>query len=76
MPQWHNYADVAQVCYIGRADFNSIIVSGWWWSGMLFTSSSRGFPFAKYNFPFKNLLFAVILATMMIPFFVILIPVF
>ena len=44
--------------------------------GILFTSSLAGFAFAKYEFPGRDALFAMILATMMIPFFVILIPVF
>lgn len=76
VPQWHNYADVAQVVNIGRAYFNSIVVAVAVVVGLLFTSSLTGFAFAKYNFPFKNVLFTLILATMMIPFFVILIPVF
>jgi ABC-type glycerol-3-phosphate transport system permease component len=44
--------------------------------GILFTSSLAGFAFAKYQFPGRDVLFSMILATMMIPFFVILIPVF
>ncbi len=39
-----------------------------------FTSSLWGFVFAKYNFRFKRLLFGYILATMMIPFQVTMIP--
>src|SRR5690606_8845079 len=41
-----------------------------------FTSSIAGFAFAKYQFPGKDVLFYLILATMMIPFFITLIPVF
>ena len=76
VPQWQNYANVAEVVNIGHAYLNSIVVAVAVVVGLLFTSSLTGFAFAKYNFPFKNVLFAVILATMMIPFFVILIPVF
>ena len=39
-----------------------------------FTSSLWGFVFAKYNFRFKRILFGYILATMMIPFQVTMIP--
>ena len=44
--------------------------------GVLLSSSLAGFAFAKYRFPGRELLFYLILATMMIPFFVTLIPVF
>lgn len=76
VPQWHNYADVAAAVNIARAYFNSIVVAGLTVLGILFTSSLAGFAFAKYQFPLKNVLFLVILASMMIPFFVIIIPVF
>lgn len=75
-PQWQNYARVSEVADLGRAYLNSLIVTGLTVIGILFTSSLAGFAFAKYQFPGRNLLFAMILATMMIPFFVILIPVF
>jgi len=76
VPQWHNYADVAKVVDLARSYTNSIIVTGATVLGILFTSSLTGYAFAKYQFPGKNFLFTLILASMMIPFFVILIPVF
>jgi multiple sugar transport system permease protein len=75
-PQWGNYARVTEVADLGRAYLNSLLVTGLTVLGILFTSSLAGFAFAKYQFPARDLLFAMILATMMIPFFVILIPVF
>jgi ABC-type glycerol-3-phosphate transport system permease component len=41
-----------------------------------FTSSTAGYVFAKYRFPFKEALFKILLATMMIPFVVIMIPLY
>ena len=41
---------------------------------VLFTSSLFGFIFAKYSFKGKNVIFWFILATMMIPFQVLIIP--
>jgi multiple sugar transport system permease protein len=76
VPQWHNYVDVAKVVDLARSYTNSIIVTGTTVFGILFTSSLTGYAFAKYQFPGKNFLFTLILASMMIPFFVILIPVF
>jgi len=75
-PQWHNYADVAQVVPLGRSYLNSLLVTGLAVVGILFTSSLCGFGFAKYDFPGRNVLFVLVLASMMIPFFVTLIPVF
>jgi multiple sugar transport system permease protein len=76
IPQWHNYVRVTEVVDLGRAYLNSLLVTALTVAGILFTSSLAGFAFAKYQFPGRNVLFSMILATMMIPFFVILIPVF
>jgi multiple sugar transport system permease protein len=75
-PQWHNYIDVTHVVPLGRAYINSMLVTGITVILILFTSSICGFAFAKYQFPGRNVLFLLILASMMIPFFVTLIPVF
>jgi multiple sugar transport system permease protein len=74
--QWQNYVRVTEVVDLGRAYLNSMVVTGLTVMGILFTSSLAGFAFAKYQFPGRDVLFSMILATMMIPFFVILIPVF
>jgi len=55
---------------------NSIIVAVAVVLGNIFTSAMAGFLFAKYEFPFKNVLFLMVLSTMMIPFAVVLIPLF
>lgn len=40
------------------------------------TASSMGYVFAKYKFPGKEILFRIILSTMMVPFAVVLIPLY
>lgn len=45
---------------------NSIIVTGINTIMILFTSSLLGFVFSKYKFKFKNVLFSILLATMMV----------
>lgn len=75
-PQFDNYARLPDVMPLGRLYLNSMIVTASTVIGVLFTSSLAGFAFAKYQFPGKTILFYAILATMMIPFFVTLIPVF
>jgi multiple sugar transport system permease protein len=59
---------------LARFYLNSIIVSVSIVVMILFTSSLAGFVFAKYQFFGKSVVFTLILATMMIPFHVIMIP--
>ena len=53
---------------------NSVIVTVSVTFAVLFTSSITGFIFAKYNFKGKDILFWIVLATMMVPFAVTMIP--
>ncbi len=76
LPQWHNYIEVGYVTPMVRAYFNSLVVTVLTVLGLLFTSSLSGFAFAKYDFPGRDFFFMLVLASMMIPFFVIVIPVF
>jgi len=55
---------------------NSMIVTTLTTLGILLTSSLAGYGFAKFHFPGRDALFLIVLATMMIPFFVVLIPIF
>lgn len=75
-PQFGNYIELTESIPIGRLYFNSLFTSGLIVFGVLLSSSLAGFAFAKYRFPGREALFYLILATMMIPFFVTLIPVF
>jgi multiple sugar transport system permease protein len=58
------------------ATVNSLVVALISTVGALFTSSLAGYAFARLNFPGKGPLFVILLATMMIPFEVILVPLF
>ncbi len=55
---------------------NTIIVTVSLTAVIVFTSVSAGYVFAKFEFPGKNILFVFLLATMMIPFVVVMIPLF
>jgi multiple sugar transport system permease protein len=74
--QFQNYPRLLEAMPLFRLYGNSIFVAVCTTLGVLVTSSLAGFAFAKYDFPGKNVLFVLILATMMVPFFVTLIPVF
>jgi multiple sugar transport system permease protein len=55
---------------------NSILVSGIAVVGTLIIGTMAGYGFSRFDFRFKNLLFIIILATLMIPFQALMIPLF
>lgn len=61
---------------IGVWYLNTIIMTGIIVVGCCVISSMAGFALAKLNFPGKKLVFVIVLATMMIPYHMILIPVY
>jgi ABC-type glycerol-3-phosphate transport system permease component len=69
-----NVARVFEMIPFWRYFTNSLIVATVMTVGDLFFSTLAGFGLAKYRFPGRNLIFAVIVGTMMIPFIVIMIP--
>jgi multiple sugar transport system permease protein len=73
---WGNYAQAWNVLPMGLAYFNSLKISGLVTIGGLFTCSLAAYPFAKMRFPGRDVLFIVLLATLMIPQQVSLIPLF
>lgn len=74
LPQWENYLEVWQVAKFPRYFLNSFIVAISITIGMLFTSSTAAFAFARMKFRGKNVLFYLVLGTMMIPSEILLIP--
>jgi multiple sugar transport system permease protein len=74
--RYQNYEALANAVPLGRMYLNSAIVTTLTALGVLTTSALAGYGFAKFQFPGRDALFLLVLATMMIPFFVVLIPVF
>jgi multiple sugar transport system permease protein len=74
--QWTNFAEVFGRFNFGRYLGNSIIVTGAVVLLNLVFSPMVGYSLAKFDFPGKNILFFFILATVMVPFTAILIPLF
>jgi len=75
-PTLANYVAVFKQAPFQRFFFNSFVVSTVATLFAVITSVSSGFVFAKHRFPLKNLLFIVILATIMIPIQVYIIPLY
>lgn len=61
---------------VPRAYVNSLVVTGATVVTVLFTSSLGGFVFARLDFPGRRYLFYFILATTMVPFLTLLIPLY
>ncbi len=59
-----------------RYFLNSVIVAVISVASVLITSTLAGYAFAKFRFPGRNVLFVVVLATLMIPFQVRVIPLY
>lgn len=70
------YHDVLTVIPFWLFFGNSVFVSVAITAGQLFLCSLTGYTFAKFRFPGRDLLFGLILSSMMIPFAVTLIPTF
>lgn len=76
-PQWQNYVDAfTQYLPFGRLVLNTLIVAALVIVGRVLSSSLIAYGFAYLEFPGRNVLFAILLGTMMIPFMVQLIPLF
>ena len=73
---WVNYLDVLDVAPLGRWLLNTSIVTVGITSGVLVASSMVGYGFARLRFPGRNILFGLLLATMMLPGIVTMIPQF
>ncbi len=71
-----NYVEILTRAHFLDAFRNSVLVSSAVTMASLFTSSTLGYVFAKYRFRGKELLFGLILATMMVPFVVLLVPLY
>jgi ABC-type glycerol-3-phosphate transport system permease component len=72
--QWVNYWDVWHVRYFPNWFANSVFLTVVATTGTVISSSLAGFAFARFRFPGKNPLFALTLATLMLPTYVLLIP--
>jgi multiple sugar transport system permease protein len=75
-PSLHAYSTVFHVVAFAHAIGNSFVVTGTATVGILVTSIMAGYVFAKYRFRGKETLFTAVLATMMVPSFVTLVPLY
>jgi len=74
--RWENYVNAIMDLPMARAYLISVIHASFQMLVTIITSALAGYALAKYKFRGKDLIFKFILATMMIPFFVQLIPLY
>ncbi|MCX7030705.1 MAG: carbohydrate ABC transporter permease [Spirochaetes bacterium] len=73
---WNNYVEVFRKANVALLYFNTLrfaLVSTFC---IVLTSSIAGYVFAKYRFPLKNVIFVIMISTMMVPFQSYMIPLF
>lgn len=75
-PQWGNYAELFARAPFGDFIVNSLVVAGAITLSHLIFDPLVGYVFAKFRFPLRNTLFVALLATLMVPFFVRMIPLY
>ena len=74
VPQFVNYLDAFRAAPFARYFFNTVLTSACVTACVLVTSILAGYAFGRLRFKGKGIIFAVFMATMMVPFEVILIP--
>ncbi|MFC6465341.1 carbohydrate ABC transporter permease [Marinilactibacillus sp. GCM10026970] len=71
---WQNYMDTIQAFPFFKYMGNTLFITVFVVLGNVFSNSFIAYGFAKIDFPGKKILFALVLATMMVPGFVTMIP--
>lgn len=74
--RFQNFPEAWNIIPFGRYYLNTIFITLTVTGTSLLLNSLAGFAFARYRFPGRNLLFAYILSTMMMPIYVTMIPTF
>lgn len=74
--QVSNYVDIWQRAPFARFILNSFIIAGGITALHLIFDPLIGYVFAKMNFPGKGIMFAGLLSTLMLPFFIRMIPLY
>lgn len=73
---WENYSHAWQAAPFEQYYVNSIIMAAGIVTGHLVLDALAAYAFARLDFPFKNTIFVVLLAALMVPAFVTVIPAF
>ena len=76
IPQWHNYPDVILALNFWQETLNSLIVTLGVTLGQIILAALAGYAFARLPFFGRDVLFLIILATLIIPFEILFVPLY
>lgn len=75
-PRFQNYADVFRIAPFGRFIWNTIVVTAFAMFGQILSAAAVAFGFTRFRFPGRDMLFFIVLSTMMLPWQVTIVPTF
>jgi len=75
-PMWKNYIDTLNFIPFAQFFKNTVVIATVFVIGNLISCTFVAFGFARFHFPGRDLLFLVLISTMMMPIIVTLIPLF
>jgi len=75
-PRWANYADVFTIAPFLRFIYNTLYITAFAMLGQILSASAVAYGFSRFRFPGRNMLFFVVLSTMMLPWQVTIVPTF
>jgi len=75
-PQWDNFVRLFEAAPFARFFLNSLIMAGAITIAHLIFDPLIGYVFAKFDFPGRNIAFVAVLTTLMVPFFVRMLPIY
>ena len=73
-PLWSNYPEALTAQPFGRYFLNSLVFAVAVVAGQIVTATTAGYAFARIDFPGRQKVFMLFLATMMVPVVIVLIP--
>ena len=71
---WSNFREAMTVFPFGTFIRNTLIIAGFNIAGVVLTSSLAAYAFARLRFPGRDIIFMILLSTLMLPFAVLMIP--
>jgi multiple sugar transport system permease protein len=74
--EWNNFKDSLTIVPFFKYFLNTMTIELFTVTGVVLTSTMAGYSFARLKWPGRNLMFALVLSSMMLPYAVTLIPTF
>ena len=74
--QWSNYRDALIFVPFGKYYLNTMLIAILTVAGTVISASSSAYAFSRVRWPYRDLVFGIMLGSMMLPFVVTLVPLF